>query len=993
MSPDAGTVDAGPSRTRALIVWTLSAVVVLSLAAVLLALDSLRDQQLLAGERDSTAQVRAVDEMVAGNIGVIDANLILLGEQLLANRDQPGFDAARMRDRLRSRLPSMPSVRAVWVLDANGRNEFDSDEDATGTPLADRDYFRAHKDGVVPGLFIGQGARSKTTGKWFIGMSRALRAPDGQLLGVIVAAMEPGNLMRLWDTIDVGADGAISLLMRDGTLLIRSPHNEAFLGRTFVQDPLLRQIQARGAEFSARAPSGIDGIERIFSLRAVRNHPQLIAVVGKSTDHVLAPWRQVAAFALGSWAAASLLLAVLCFMLLRELRTRWLAQAHASSLARLTLEDPNPVMRVRADGAVLFANEPAQQFRARAGSGDATRLLEGFIQRATKATTTVREELELMGAVYSVTAVPMPAEQHFNIYVNEVTQLKRVENSLRSQLLRTELLNQITRAIAERRDLVGVSQVACDEVRGRLPADLAAVVLRAQDGLSLSVQYACRAPPVAGEDAGLDAGSFLPQDARDIALCLTGRLVHEPDLAGLQSPFASALRAMGLRAMVLAPLQVESRVFGFLVTARREAASFSSGECEFLRQLSEHAALAAHQAELHGALQAAYDDLSRSQQAILQHERLRTVGQMASGIAHDINNAISPVTLYTEALLDNEPGMSAKARKYLETIQLAIDDVTRTVSRMREFYRPSDDGVVAERVSANLLVQQVLELTRARWKDMPQREGKVVTVTTGLQQDLPDIMVIAGEIRDVLTNLVVNAIDAMPDGGVLDVRTGRLAVGAREQVCIAVTDTGCGMDELTLQRCMEPFFTTKGERGTGLGLAMAYGTMQRQGGTLEISSEPGKGTTVVLSFDIAAWLAPQPESPIEASGTLRRLHVLVVDDDPEVLRSLSNLLELDGHTVHAAAGGQAGIEAWSRACAQGEVFDAVITDLGMPGVDGRQVAHTVKSSNPATPVLMLTGWGQRMEEDADRPQDVDHVLAKPPRLAQVRQALALLTRH
>ena len=173
-------------------------------------------------------------------------------------------------------------------------------------------------------------------------------------------------------------------------------------------------------------------------------------------------------------------------------------------------------------------------------------------------------------------------------------------------------------------------------------------------------------------------------------------------------------------------------MFGVLVAARREPRSFSSGECEFLRQLSAHVALAAQQAELHGALQQAYDDLRQTQQTVMQQERLRALGQMASGIAHDINNAISPVALYTETLLEREPGLSERGRAYLQTISRAIDDVAATVARMREFYRQREPQLTLVRVHLNELVQQVLDLTRARWSDMPQQRGVVVRLITEL---------------------------------------------------------------------------------------------------------------------------------------------------------------------------------------------------------------------------------------------------------------------
>ena len=147
--------------------------------------------------------------------------------------------------------------------------------------------------------------------------------------------------------------------------------------------------------------------------------------------------------------------------------------------------------------------------------------------------------------------------------------------------------------------------------------------------------------------------------------------------------------------MVAAPLLVESQVFGVLIAARREPNSFSSGDCEFLRQLSEHVALAAHQAQVHTALQQAYDDLRQTQQAVMQQERLRALGQMASGIAHDINNALSPMALYTESLLEREPNLSPRTREYLETSQRAIEDVAHTVGAHARVLPPARAAVDA----------------------------------------------------------------------------------------------------------------------------------------------------------------------------------------------------------------------------------------------------------------------------------------------------------
>ena len=163
--------------------------------------------------------------------------------------------------------------------------------------------------------------------------------------------------------------------------------------------------------------------------------------------------------------------------------------------------------------------------------------------------------------------------------------------------------------------------------------------------------------------------------------------------------------------------------------------------------------------------------LRQTQQAVMQQERLRALGQMASGIAHDINNAISPVTLYTESLLESEPGLSARARQYLETIQRAIEDVAQTVSRMKEFYRQREPQLTLMPVQINPLIQQVIDLSRARWSNMSQQRGIFIEVETELAPELPAILGIESEIREALVNLVFNAVDAMPEGGTLTLRT------------------------------------------------------------------------------------------------------------------------------------------------------------------------------------------------------------------------------
>ncbi len=592
---------------------------------------------------------------------------------------------------------------------------------------------------------------------------------------------------------------------------------------------------------------------------------------------------------------------------------------------------------------------------------------------------------------YTVRAVRTGAYE-FDLFTDTfnqmLTQIQQSDGKLHAQLGRLSLLQHITRATGERQDLASIFQVVLVSLEENLPIDFGCFLLHDDVAKSLAVSALGNAGRVFADRLGLKERSPVPIDPNGLSRCVAGQLVYEPDVADVLFPFPQRLATAGLRSVVFAPLTVENQVFGILVCARRGDHAFSSGECEFLRQLSEHVALASHQVRLYGALQQAYDDLRQSQHTIMQQERLRALGQMASGIAHDINNAISPISLYTESLLEREPNLSERARNYLTTIQRAIDDVARTVSRMREFYREREAQLTLERVEINRSVLQVVDLTRPRWSDQPQQRGLMVDLQTDLMENLPDIMGAEHEIRDALTNLIFNAVDAMPAGGALFVRTR--ALDGAERVVIEVTDTGVGMDDDTRRRCLEPFYTTKGERGTGLGLAMVYGMIQRHSAELEIDSAIGRGTTVRLIFPAQSASLIAADPAMQAPPPARRLRILLVDDDPLLIKSLQDTLQDDGHVITAASGGRAGIDAFTAAAQRAERFDVVITDLGMPHVDGRKVAASIKALSPATPVILLTGWGQRLIAANESHPHIDKVLAKPPRLHELRAALAEL---
>jgi PAS domain S-box-containing protein len=581
--------------------------------------------------------------------------------------------------------------------------------------------------------------------------------------------------------------------------------------------------------------------------------------------------------------------------------------------------------------------------------------------------------------------------------LTDITEQRVAEKRIQAQLAGLNLLSDITKAIGERQDLPSIFQVVIRNLEDHLPVDFGCICLYDATDEKLVVASVGAKSQTLEPSLGLVPDVAIPLEKNGLWTCVHGELIYEPDLADAKLLFTRRLADSGLRALVLAPLLVESTVFGVLIAARRAPESFTSPDCEFLRQLSEHVALATHQAQVYQALQQAYDELRRTQQAVMHQERLRTIGQMASGIAHDINNAIMPVSIYTELILGAETNLSPTTTEYLGLIQESTAEVVSTIERLREMYRPREAEAMHANVDLNHQAHRVVELTRARWYTMAVQAGVQIEVRQELAADLPAIHGRDSEIREGLTNLVLNAVDAMPQGGTITLRTGVVerepaepGIPAAKSIFVEVQDTGVGMDEEAQRRCLEPFFTTKGERGSGLGLAMVFGILERHSGEIEIRSAPDEGTTFRLLFPLpgAARSAGRPATSDEALLQAAAHHrILIVDDDPLLINSLRLVLEGDGHQVTAADGGQAGIEAFLAAKLRGEPFGIVISDLGMPRVDGRKVAAAVKAAAPETAFILLTGWGHRLNAEGQLPPHVDRVLSKPPKLHDLREAL------
>jgi signal transduction histidine kinase/CheY-like chemotaxis protein/HAMP domain-containing protein len=820
--------------------------------------------------------------------------------------------------------------------------------------VSDRDYFM--KALVANDTVLGEPIASRTSDRYVLPMSLAVRDVKGAPAAVLTATVNLSayalNTAAGWT--DKGT--AVVWWDKDARVTFRWPEPKNWIGKSAANTPLGSGLLAAPAgHFEA---AGIDGVARVHGFATVGATGMKLSI-SVPRDILVAPYRQallrnialLTIITLAGWAAA--------WMLGEILIRRPLA-----ALARVTQRMGTGDLEARCEKPY---------------SGDEV----GIVARSFD---TMAEAL-----AKQIAALRTSEEQ----LRENLNRAERAEQRIRQQLEHMNLLDQITRSIGERLDLQSIFQVVVRTLEDSLPVDFCCVAIHDPPSNSLRVERIGIKSGALAQELAMAEQASIGVDNNGLGRCMGGQLVYEPDISQVKFPFPERLAKGGLFSLVMAPLRSESRVFGVLVAARHRANSFTSVECEFLRQLSEHVALAAGQAQLHGALQQAYDDLRQTQQVVMQEERLRALGQMASGIAHDINNALSPVSLYTESLLETEKNLSERARGYLETILRAVEDVAQTVARMREFYRQREVQLALTPVNANQLVQQVLDLTRARWRDMPLQKGIVIRTSTDFSPGLPHIMGVESEIREALTNLVFNAVDSMPEGGTLTLRTRLIKTGDPDPgvVAIEVSDDGVGMDEDTRRRCIEPFFTTKGERGTGLGLAMVFGMVKRHSAELEIDSTLGAGTTMRLMFAVPVTVAAESGQPAQGAGAHSRLRLLLIDDDPVLLKSLRDALEADGHSIVTANGGQEGISAFRASLDRGQNFAAVLTDLGMPHIDGRKVATEIKAVSSSTPVILLTGWGQRLIAEGDIPPYVDRVLSKPPKLREVREVLASLCPH
>jgi len=451
----------------------------------------------------------------------------------------------------------------------------------------------------------------------------------------------------------------------------------------------------------------------------------------------------------------------------------------------------------------------------------------------------------------------------------------------------------------------------------------------------------------------------------------TGEFVYVPDVSKDPRYIPGG---PSIKSEVAFPLKVRGQVFGVLNIESDELNGFDEEDQKVLSSFASQMSISIENAQLFSDLKQTLQELKLAQDQIIQAEKLRAMGEMASGVAHDFNNVLAVVLGNIQLLLHQLDRLSPEEiREGLKIIERSSKDGSETVRRIQEFTGVRRDKEFVS-LSLNEIITEAVNITQPRWKDQTQKKGIQVGLTAQLGE-IPLVMGSPSELREVLTNIIFNAVDAMPEGGKLTINTQPQTEGWVE---VRIVDTGIGMTEEVKKRIFDPFFTTKGVTNSGLGMSVSYGIIKRHGGEILVESELGKGTTFIIHLPTGYG---EEETAVKEGTSIkesRQARILVIDDEDSVRDILSRMLKTKGHQVVVASNGEEGIERFRT-----QPFDLVFTDLGMPKISGWEVGKTIKGINPKIPIAMITGWGMELDREKMSESGIDLIVSKPFNFDQV----------
>ncbi len=410
------------------------------------------------------------------------------------------------------------------------------------------------------------------------------------------------------------------------------------------------------------------------------------------------------------------------------------------------------------------------------------------------------------------------------------------------------------------------------------------------------------------------------------------------------------------------PLMTREEMLGVLEVISLKFHKFTPQDSELLSSIGNHIAIAIKNINLYEDLKKAYVELQQTQDQLIRTEKFRALGELSAGVAHDFNNVLGIILGRAQYLMDLT--RDDEILEGLEAIEQASRDAASTVERIQNYssLRTYEEYPI---VNVNNIVREVVNITKTRWKQDMELKGIDVKLNINLTEVGP-ISADTNELREALTNIILNALDAMPKGGELDITTG----SSDFQTYIKIRDTGVGMDEEAKGKIFDPFFTTKGGEGTGLGMSVVYGIIKRHNGKIEVESAVGEGTTVTLMFPINLRAKPV-EEPVSVES-YKKAKILIIDDNLELSKTISNILVREHHKVAYATDGKEGLENFKK-----NKYDIVFTDIGMPGMSGWEISKLIKKMCPDTDVVFITGWGTQVDKKKMKAAGSDLILSKP----------------
>jgi signal transduction histidine kinase/ActR/RegA family two-component response regulator len=458
------------------------------------------------------------------------------------------------------------------------------------------------------------------------------------------------------------------------------------------------------------------------------------------------------------------------------------------------------------------------------------------------------------------------------------------------------------------------------------------------------------------------------------------RPVYEEEAPRDESAWPLTRDRGGPQSAVFLPISVDGSCLGALVLGSRERGAFAPEEIGLLESMALYLAIALRNARLYRESQDALRELRATQHELIRTEKQRELGEMAAGIAHQLNNSLGGILGFVELALAQTSEESLA--DLLAELRKAALDAAETVSRINLFGRqqPGEEKRVA--TDLGQLAEGTLMLTRYKWQNLALMEGSRIETETQFDECAP-VWGKPNELREVVTNLIMNAVDAMPDGGTLGLRTyceGNWA-------CLSLSDTGVGMDPDTLSRVFDRHFTTKGDGGSGVGLSISRELVRAHDGELEVASEVGKGSVFTLRLPLRE--DPGAEAPLEAPASAQPasgapLRVLLAEDDPGVQEVVALMLEYQGLQVQSVGTGRAAIEAFAAGS-----FDLLITDMRLPEGTGDAVAQRIHEQSPSTPIVLMTGLDDALSEALLARWGVACVLRKPVTIQDLGEVVAL----